>query len=109
MDAQKRQKTMLVAAAVFSVGAGSYWFLGRDSDAVRPQALAGAEMARKPRVQPEAPPRTRKPESKPPAPEPPSVAPRKPHEEAPANADRGRKTSRPERAPATKRTPVQGC
>jgi hypothetical protein len=109
MDAQKRQKTMLVAAAVFSVGAGSYWFLGRDSDAVRPEALAGAEIGCKPRVQAEAPPPGRKPESKPSAPEPPTVAPRRIREDVPKNADRGRKTSRPERAPAAKRTPVQGC
>ena len=109
MDAQKRQKMMLVAAAVFSVGAGSYWFLGRDSDAVRPEALAGAEIGRKPRVQAEAPRPDRKPELKPSAPEPPTAAPRKPREDVPKNADRGRKTSRPERTSATKRTPVQGC
>jgi len=105
MDAQKRQKMMLVAAAVFSVGAGSYWFFGRDSDAVRPQAVARAEIGRKPWVQAEAPPQTRKPESKPSAPEPPTVAPRKTREEAPENADPGRKTSRPDRTPA-KRKPT---
>ena len=109
MDAQKRQKMMLVAAAVFSVGAGSYWFFGRDSDAVRPQALAGAEIGRKPRVQPEPPTWTRKPESKPSAPEPPIVAPRNTRGEVPDNPDAGRKPSRPERTPPTKRTPVQGC
>jgi len=109
MDAQKRQKTMLVAAAVFSVGAGSYWFFGRDSDAVRPEALAGAEIDRKPRVQAEAPRPDRKPELKPSAPEPPTVAPRRIREEVPENAGPGRRTSRPERTPATKKTPIQGC
>jgi hypothetical protein len=109
MDAQKRQRMMLVVAAVFSVGAGSYWFLGRDSDAVPPEALAGAEIDRKPRVQADPPPQTRKPVSKPPAPEPPTVAPRKTREPAPDKTNFGRKTSRPERTPATKRTRVQGC
>ena len=32
MDAQKRQKVILVAVSVLALGAGSYWFLGRDSD-----------------------------------------------------------------------------
>lgn len=31
MDAQKRQKVMLVAVSVLALGAGSYWYLGRDS------------------------------------------------------------------------------
>ena len=103
MDSQKRQKMMLVAAAVFSVGAGSYWFFGRDSDAVRPQALAGAEIDRKPRVQAEAPPRTRKPEAKPSAPEPPIVAPRKPREKPPEYTNTGRKPVRADRTPANRK------
>ena len=31
MDAQKRQKVILAVVAVVALGAGSYWFLGRDS------------------------------------------------------------------------------
>ena len=106
MDAQKRQRMMLVAAAVFSVGAGSYWFFGRDSDAVRPEALVGAEIGRKPRVQPEPPTWTRKPESKPSAPEPPIVAPRNTRGEVPDNPDPGRRTRRPERTHLSKKPPT---
>jgi hypothetical protein len=109
MDAQKRQKMMLVGAAVFSVGAGSYWLLGRDSEAVGPQALAGAEIGRRPRVQAEAPPPNRPIEARPSAPEPPTVAPRNTREEVPENADPGRRPRRSERAPATKKPRFQGC
>ena len=61
VDSEKRQKMMLFTAAVLSVGAGSYWFFGRDSDVGRPDALVEGDVVRKPRVTDVAPTPPRKP------------------------------------------------
>jgi len=61
VDSEKRRKMMLVTAAVFSFGAGSYWFFGRDTDTGHPDALDEGDVARKPRVEAEASPPPRKP------------------------------------------------
>ena len=61
MDSEKRQKVMLVAAAVLCVGAGSYWLFGRDSDEKRPVALVQGGALRKPHAATETPSPPRKP------------------------------------------------
>ena len=55
MDSEKRQKMMLVAAAVLSVGAGSYWFFGRGHGAARSDTLVEDKVVRKPRATVDAP------------------------------------------------------
>jgi hypothetical protein len=61
VDSEKHRKMMLVTAAVLSVGAGSYWFLGRDSGAGRPDALVEGNVVRKPRATADTPAPPRKP------------------------------------------------
>ncbi len=50
MDAQKRQKLLLVVVAVLALGAGSYWFIGRDSDSGKTAAMVEGPVARKERA-----------------------------------------------------------
>ncbi len=47
MDAQKRQKVMLAGLAVLALGAGSYWFLGRDSGNANATAIDTGPIVRK--------------------------------------------------------------
>lgn len=90
MDSEKRQKVMLVTAAVLSVGAGSYWFLGRDNGAERPAALIEGDVVRKPRPTADAPAPPRKPTPALPSEDGATVGPRKPPPE-PKDTNPGRK------------------
>ena len=92
MDSEKRQKMMLVTAAVLSVGAGSYWFFGRDSGTERPAALVEGDVVRKPRATADAPAPapTRKPPSAVPAKEEATVPTRKIRDDT-ENTNPGRK------------------
>jgi len=47
VDAQKRQKVMLAAVAVLALGAGSYWYLGRDSGGNKTVAIEEGTVKRK--------------------------------------------------------------
>ena len=109
MESQKRQRMTLVAAAVFSVGAGSYWIFGRDSDTARPAVLVQEDLGRKVRAPTEPPIPPRKTEAKPPVPAQPAVTPRKNREEVPENADPVRKPRPPEQSTVKERKVIQGC
>jgi len=50
VDAQKRQKVMLAAVAVLALGAGSYWFLGRDTGGNKSAAIEEGPVQRKAKV-----------------------------------------------------------
>ena len=98
MNSEKQQKVMLVTVAVLSVGAGSYWFFGRDSGAERPVALVAGDTTRKPRATADAPAPPRKPPYAVPAKEEATVPTRKIHEET-ENTKHGRKPRpRPEKS-----------
>ena len=60
VDAQKRQKVMLAAVAVLALGAGSYWFLGRDSGGSQSAALSDGPIVRKEKAATDAPKSIRK-------------------------------------------------
>jgi len=88
---------MLIAVAVLSVGAGSYWFFGRDSGAERPVALVQGETIRKPRAVIETPSPPRQPTPARPPEDGAVVVQRKPPPE-PENTTSGRKPrSRPDK------------
>lgn len=104
MDSEKRQKLMLVAAAVLSVGAGSYWFFGRSRGEVRSDALVEGGVVRQPRATANAPTPARKPPAKIVSGDSPAVAPRKPRPDADdANTTR-KPRPRPDKAVTKKPT-----
>lgn len=98
MESEKRQKMMLLAAAVLCIGAGSYWYLGRDHEESRSVTLADNEVVRKPRPTAETPTPSRKPPPAPTSAESPTVTARKPPPEPP-DPNTGRKPRpRPDKA-----------
>ena len=104
MDSEKRRKMVLVTAAVLSVGAGSYWFFGRDTDAGRPDALVEGDVARKPRATADAPAPPRKPTPAGPTEEDATVPTRKVREENEATNPGRKPKPRPEKL--EKRKPI---
>jgi len=64
VDAQKRQKVMLAAVAVVALGAGSYWFLGRDSGGGNTANVNEGPVVRKAKVAKEEPTTKRKKDTK---------------------------------------------
>lgn len=64
MDAQKRQKLILAGVAVVALGAGSYWYLGRDSGVSKSASVSEGSVVRKERAAKEGPTSKRKTEAK---------------------------------------------
>ena len=60
VDAQKRQKLMLALVAVLALGAGSYWFLGRDSGGGKSAAIVEGPVVRKEKAVKEEPTKLKK-------------------------------------------------
>ena len=60
VDAQKRQKMMLAVVAVLALGAGSYWYLGRDSGGNKSAVIEEGPVQRKAKVASEEPKSMRK-------------------------------------------------
>ena len=50
MDAQKKQKVLIGVVAVVALGAGSYWFVGRDSAADTATVIRTGDTQRKERT-----------------------------------------------------------
>ncbi len=60
MDAQKRQKVMLAAVAVLALGAGSYWYLGRETGGSKAAIVSDGPVVRREKKAPTDQPTKRK-------------------------------------------------
>jgi hypothetical protein len=60
VDAQKRQKVILAVVAVLALGAGSYWYLGRDTGGNKAAAITEGPVTRKAKVVSEEPTKRKK-------------------------------------------------
>jgi len=60
VDAQKRQKMILAGVAVLALGAGSYWYLGRDSGGGKAAGASEGPVVRKAKAVTEKPTEQRK-------------------------------------------------
>lgn len=65
MDAQKRQKVILVVVSVLALGAGSYWYLGGESGESKSAVLNEGPVVRRERAAKEAPTTRRRTDAKP--------------------------------------------
>jgi chromatin remodeling complex protein RSC6 len=103
VDAQKRQKVMLVAVAVLALGAGSYWYLGRDSGGSKSAVLSEGTVVRKEKKAQEEPTSKRKKDPKAVTREEPTTVERK-EREAPEETTVERKKKREDKTKEKKKT-----
>ena len=102
MDAQKRQKVMLAVVAVLALGAGSYWFLGRDSGGNKAAAIEEGPVQRKAKVASDEPVSKRKKDTKKEVRDEPTTVERK-EREAPEETTVERKKKREEKTKEKKK------
>ena len=104
VDSEKRQKLMLVVVAVLALGAGSYWYLGRDSGGGKSAKPIDGVVERKQRAAPkEDPSARRKTEAKPATRQEPATVERK-EREAPEDNTVDRKKRREDKTKEKKKT-----
>jgi len=102
VDAQKRQKLMLAVVSVLALGAGSYWFFGRDSGGSASGGLTEGPVVRKERVVKEEPVSKRKKDTRPVTREEPTTVERKVRD-APEETTVERKKKREEKTKEKKK------